>query len=95
MRNPIFTQRYGYLAGMNLQIFAEDLADQFARAFGYVNTNRKEIRVSFPDIAAYQLQLIGNKLTVYEYYDNKIVDIRSTTATFKNKSDYEYYFKKN
>jgi hypothetical protein len=79
---------------MNLQTFAENLADQFARAFGYVNANGREIRVGPPDIAAYQLQLIGNKLTVYEYYDNKIIDIRSTTATFKNASGYEYYFKK-
>lgn len=94
IKNPIFTQRYGYVEGMNLQTFAEDLADQFARAFGYVNTNGREIRVGPPDIAAYQLQLIGNKLTVYEYYDNKIIDIRSTTATFKNASGYEYYFKK-
>ena len=95
IKNPIFTQKYGYKAGMNLQIFAGDLADQFARAFGYVNVNGKEIRAGPPDIAAYQLQLVGNKLTVYEYYDNKIVDVRNTTATFKNASGYEYYFKKN
>lgn len=94
MNRSIFTQKYGYQEGMNLQTFAEDLADQFARSFGYVNANGKEIRVGPPDIAAYQLELIGNKLTVYEYYANKIVDIRNTTATFKNKSDYEYYFKK-
>ena len=95
INKPIFTQKYGYQEGMNLQIFAGDLADQFARAFGYVNASGREIRVSLPDIAAYQLVLVGNKLTVYEYYDNKIVDIRNVTTVFKNASGYEYYFKKN
>ena len=95
MRNPIFTQKYGYKTGMNLQTFAEDLADQFARAFGYINSSGREIRVSLPDIAAYQLVLVGNKLTVYEYYNNRIVDIRNVTTVFKNASGYEYYFKKN
>ncbi len=94
MADTVFAKMYGYVDGMNLQTFAWDLADQFAKAFGYIDANGKEIRVSFPDVAAYQLQLVGNKLTVYEYYANKIVDIRNTTATFKNKSDYEYYYKK-
>ena len=94
MRNPIFTQKYGYKTGMNLQTFAEDLADQFARAFGYINSSGREIRVSLPDIAAYQLVLVGNKLTVYEYYNNRIVDSRNVTTVFKNASGYEYYFKK-
>ena len=58
------------------------------------NENGKEIRVSFPDVAAYQLQLVGNKLTVYEYYNNKVVDVQNVTTTFKNISNYEYYFKK-
>lgn len=92
--NQALAQNYGYKSGTDLQNFAWYLADEFAKAFGYIDQNGKEIRVSFPDVAAYQLQLVGNKLTVYEYYANKIVDIRNTTATFKNKSDYEYYFKK-
>ena len=62
--------------------------------FGYVNENGREIRVSLPDIAAYQLQLEGNKLTVYEYYDGRIVDIRNATTVFKTASGYEYYFQK-
>lgn len=94
INNPIYAKTYGYQAGTDLQTFAWDLSDQFARMFGYINENRKEIRVSFPDIAAYQLQLVGNKLTVYEYYDEKIVDIRNLTTVFKNASGYEYYFQK-
>ncbi len=92
--NPIYASTYGYQSGTDLQTFAWDLADQFARMFGYVNSSGKEIRVSFPDIAAYQLQLVGNNLTVYEYYDGKIVDIRNITTAFKNASGYEYYFTK-
>jgi len=89
-----FAKRYGYEEGNDLQSFAWYLSDQFARMFGYVNESGKEIRVSLPDVAAYQLQLNGNKLTVYEYYYNRIIDIRNISATFKNASDYEYYFKK-
>ena len=94
LANPIYTNTYGYREGNDLMTFAWDLSDQFARKFGYVNKNGKEIRVSYPDIAAYQLQLIGNELTVYEYYDNKIVDVRNITTVFKNASNYEYYFTK-
>lgn len=89
-----FAKRYGYEEGNDLQNFAWYLSDQFARMFGYVNESGKEIRVSLPDVAAYQLQLNGNKLTVYEYYYNRIIDIRNISATLKNASDYEYYFKK-
>jgi len=92
--NNDFAKLYGYEAGTDLQTFAWNLADQFARAFGYISNSGREIRVSQPDVAAYQLQLIGNKLTVYEYYYNKIVDIRNVTTVFKNASGYEYYFKK-
>ncbi|MFA6586121.1 MAG: hypothetical protein WCS86_03095 [Candidatus Paceibacterota bacterium] len=92
--NTNFAKLYGYEEGTDLQTFAWSLSDQFARVFGYVNSSGKEIRVSYPDVAAYQLQLTGNKLTVYEYYYNKIVDIRNVTTVFKNASGYEYYFKK-
>jgi hypothetical protein len=90
-----FAKMYGYQDGANIQSFAWNLSDQFARAFGYVNSSGREIRVSKPDVAAYQLQFTGNKLTVYEYYKNKIIDIRDLTTVFKNASGYEYYFKKN
>ncbi len=89
-----FAKLYGYGEGDNLQNFAWGLADTFARDFGYVNSKGKEIRVSKPDVAAYQLQLSGNKLTVYEYFNGKIIDVRDTSADLKNASAYEYYFKK-
>ena len=89
-----FAKKYGYQDGANLENFAWNLADQFARVFGYIDQGGKEIRVSVPDVAAYQLQLVGNKLTVYEYYGNKIVDVRNITTVFKSASGYEYYFKK-
>lgn len=92
--NKEFAKTYGYQEGDNIETFAWGLADSFARAFGYISDTGKEIRVSQPDVAAYQLQLVGNKLTVYEYYDGKIVDIRNVTTVFKNPSGYEYYFKK-
>jgi hypothetical protein len=93
--NTDFAKTYGYIQGSNLQTFADNLADQLARAFGYVSSTGKEIRVSKPDVAAYQLQLVGSKLTVYEYYNNKIVDVRNLTTVFKSASSYEYYFTKN
>lgn len=85
-----FAKMYGYQDGNDIQTFAWNLADQFARSFGYVNSGGREIRVSKPDVAAYQLQLIGSKLTVYEYYYNKIVDVRNMTTVFKNASGYKY-----
>ena len=94
MADIVFAKMYGYVDGADLQTFAEDLSHLFAKTFGYIDANGKEIRVSLPDIAAYQLQFIGNKLTVYEYYNNKIVDIRNVTTVFKKASGYEYYFKK-
>ena len=92
--NQTLAQTYGYTQGSDLQTFAWYLADEFAKMFGYIDENGKEIRVSFPDVAAYQLVLTGNTLTVYEYYNNKIVDVRNINTAFKNASDYEYYFKK-
>jgi hypothetical protein len=84
----------GYIAGTDLQSFAWTLADSLARDFGYVGANGKEIRVSKPDVSAYQLEIVGNKLTVYEYYNSKIVNIQNLTATFKGANPYEYYFQK-
>jgi hypothetical protein len=95
IKNQIYQKKYGYKAGNDLLTFAQNLADQFAKALGYISENGEEIRVVPPDVAAYQLQLSGDKLTVYEYYKNKIVDIRNTTTVFKNASGYEYYFQKN
>ncbi|MFA6524479.1 MAG: hypothetical protein WC264_03670 [Candidatus Paceibacterota bacterium] len=92
--NPNLAKRYGYAEGANLETFAWYLADLFARSFGYVNGNGKEIRVVTPDIAAYQLILIGNKLTVYEYFNGRIVNIQSMTGNLRNTYGYEYYFKK-
>lgn len=94
VRNTTLATKYGYQAGTDLQTFAWDLSDLFARMFGYVNQDRREIRVSLPDVAAYQLVLIGDQLTVYEYYGDKIVDIRNMTTAFKSKAAYEYYFRK-
>jgi len=90
--NAKLAKIYGYDEGTNLQAFAWNLADLLARAFGYVNKNGKEIRVSKPDIAAYELRLEGYNLTVYEYYNSKIINIQKTSSLFKNAFFYEYYF---
>lgn len=92
--NTDLRESYGYKEGMNLDAFAWDLADLLARTFGYVNSSGKEIRVSKPDIAAYQLYMNNGILTVYEYYDGVIVNIQKMTEFLRNKYDYEYYFKK-
>ena len=92
--NKILAKAYGYQDGANLQNFAWYLADLFARTFGYVNSSGKEIRVSKPDIAAYQLYMDNGILTVYEYYDSKIVNIQKMTDVLRSNYEYEYYFKK-
>ena len=94
MANPDLARRYGYVEGANLETFAWYLADLFARVFGYVANNGKEIRVVVPDMAAYQILFVGNKLTIYEYFNNKIVNIQSMTENLRNTYEYEYYFRK-
>ncbi len=85
---------YGYQEGENLTSFAWTLADFFAKVFGYVSASGKEVRVSQPDIAAYQIKVVANKITVYEYYNSRIINIQNLTSGLKNTSGYEYYFKK-
>lgn len=92
--NTELAESYGYQQGANIQTFAWDLADLLARTFGYVSSDKKEIRVSIPDIAAYQLYMNNGILTVYEYYNSKIVNIQKMTDTLRSKYEYEYYFKK-
>ncbi len=94
VKNKALATRYGYTEGQDISRFAWSTADFFARIFGYVNKNGKEIRVVKPDIAAYELQLRGNKLTIYEYYDNKIVNIQQLTDALRSNYDFEYYFQK-
>lgn len=92
MHNLAFARLYGYQDGTDLQTFADTLSHTFAKEyFGYINADGLEVRVSKPDVSAYELRQVGGVLTVYEYYENVIVDIRNTTTIFKNKNPYEYY----
>ncbi|MEI8270201.1 MAG: hypothetical protein WCG45_02430, partial [bacterium] len=63
--DTVLAKSYGYQDGADIQSFAWSLADILAKTFGYVGTNGKEIRVSKPDIAAYQLYMNNGILTVY------------------------------
>jgi hypothetical protein len=92
--NTELAKTYGYEEGGDLQSFGWYLSDIFARTFGYVNTSGKEIRVIQPDIAAYQIDLSNGILTIYEYYDSKIVNIQKMTPSLRSIYDYEYYFRK-
>ena len=92
--SPDIAEKYGYVQGTDLNAFAWNLADLFARKFGYVNSKGKEIRISKPDIAAYELRLTDGSLTVYEYYNKKIIHIQKLSSTLRNKYNYEYYFNK-
>jgi hypothetical protein len=87
-------KNYGYQESADLQNFAWNLSDLLAKTFGYVNSSRKEIRVSLPDIAAYQLYTNNGILTIYEYFDGKIVNIQKMTDALRSKYEYEYYFNK-
>lgn len=91
--NTELAKIYGYEDGMNLETFSWTIADQLAKAFGYVSINGREIRVSKPDIAAYQLYVNNGILIVYEYFDSVIVNIQKTSPTLRDRYDYEYYFK--
>jgi len=92
--NSDIAEEYGYTSDKDLQSYAWYLADVLAKAFGYVSASGKEIRVSKPDVAAYELQLTNGDLTVYEYYNSKIVNIQKLSNTLRGKYFYEYYFKK-
>ena len=92
--DPELAKTYGYQMGTDLQSFAWTLADVLARDFGYVNSSGKEIRVSTPDVAAYQLQIEGGRLTVYEYYNSKIVNIQRMSSVTRGNYFYEYYYNK-
>jgi len=87
-------EKYGYVQGADLNAFAWNLADLLAKDFGYINSKGKEIRVSKPDIAAYELRLKDGVLIVYEYYNKKIVNIQKYSSIIKSKHNYEYYFYK-
>jgi len=92
--NPSLAESYGYQEGADLSSFAWTLADILAKSFGYVSPSGEEIRVGPPDMAAYQLYVNNGVLTVYEYYNSKIVNIEKMTDALRSKYGFEYYFKK-
>lgn len=92
--NRELIEKLGYQDSMNLETFAWDIADFLARTFGYVSSSGKEIRVGPPDRAAYRLVMIDGKLTIYEYFDSKIVAIQDVTSSLRKSFEYEYYYTK-
>ncbi|MBP9715006.1 MAG: thrombospondin type 3 repeat-containing protein [Candidatus Pacebacteria bacterium] len=100
MRNTTLQQKYGHKEGADLQAFANYLAHFFGKNYGYVAKNRKEVRVRYADVAAYELREIGGSTIVYESYQNKttgnfeITGIRKLNSIFKLIFKYEYYFLK-
>ncbi len=92
--NEALARAYGWDGRQDLQTFAWTLAHFYARSFGYINTAGREIRVSEPDVAAYQLAFLNGRLTVYEYYYSRIISIQTMTSTTRNAYGYEYYFTK-
>ncbi|MFH1608839.1 MAG: hypothetical protein ABH951_02360, partial [Patescibacteria group bacterium] len=94
VNNLELAKTLGYREEMNLETFAWDMADFLARTFGYVSQSGKEVRVSPPDRAAYQINLKNGQFTIYEYFDSRIIAIRNITSVLKSKYYYEYYFTK-
>ncbi len=94
VNRKILQDAYGYDGLSSLQNFAWTLSDVLAKRFGYINPTRKEVRVIHPDRAAYELQVLGNRLIVYEYFDYRIIDVRNITTEFKDIANYEYYYQK-
>lgn len=94
MGNTTLAKAYGYQEDQSLENFSWNLAHLFAQSFGYISPTGKEIRVSYPDIAAYRIEFKDGVLTIYEYYDGIIVNIQKMTEVLRSKYGYEYYFKK-
>ena len=100
MRNTTLAKKYGYRDGEDLEKFSWYLAHFLGKSYGYVAKNKKEVRVRFADVAAYELREVGNTTTVYESYDNagngkfKITGVRKLNSLFKMIFKYEYYFLK-
>ncbi len=92
IRYPGLAKLYGYKTGNNLQSFADGLSHTFAQLFGYYQAGR-EIRVSPPDVAAYELGLKNGMLAIYEYFGKKLTGIRTVHTVLKNRFDYEYYYR--
>ena len=99
LRNITLQQKYGHKTG-DLQSFANYLAHFFGKNFGYVAKNRREVRVRYEDVAAYELREVGNSTIVYESFLSKtsgkfeITGIRKLNSLFKIIFKYEYYFLK-
>lgn len=94
MHYPGFAKLYGYVDGENLQHFADTLSHTFAQIFGYYAGGGREIRVTVPDMAAYEFGLKDGMLAVYEYYDNHLTGISVVTGKLKSAFEYEYYYTK-
>ena len=94
MHYPGFAKLYGYVDGANLQNFADTLSHTFAQIFGYYAGGGREIRVTVPDMAAYEFGLKDGMLAVYEYYDNQLTGVSVVTGKLKNAFEYEYYYTK-
>jgi hypothetical protein len=100
MRNTPLAKKYGYRDGEDMQKFSWYLAHFLGKSYGYVAKNKKEVRVRYEDVAAYELKEVGNTTTVYESFDNtgkgdfKITGVRKLNSLFKMIFKYEYYFLK-
>ena len=100
LKNTTLQQKYGHKDASDLQSFGNYLAHFFGKNYGYVAKNRKEVRVRYPDVAAYELREVKGTTTVYESYLNKntgkfeITGIRKLNSLFKLIFKYEYYFLK-
>jgi len=72
------------------------LAHNFATLFGYFNpTTKEEVRVRFPDVAAYVIRKFNNLFFIDEYLTTQFLDTRSAGQGFKSPlRAFEYLFKK-
>ncbi len=91
---PALAKIYGYQNTMNLKVFSWDLAHSFAQLFGYVNNMGKEVRVSYPNIAAYELrpQRDGSTIVNEYLFGNLIATQRIKPFLITPPHYYEYYF---
>ncbi len=92
---PSLARLYGYQTGMDMNLFSADTAHFLAGILGYVDNMGKEVRVSYPDVAAYELKMQSNgSIIVNEYLLGVLIESRQIKPILKTPPhDYEYYYR--
>jgi hypothetical protein len=89
-------QQFGYTGTQDRSSFVGKLAHDFAIFFGYVDpATREEVRVRFPDVAAYVIRTFNNLFFIDEFLTTQFLGTRQVgPPALKPLRPFEYLFKK-